>query len=211
MRNTVVVNDRWGAETRSLHGGYYTTEYNLVHKQEGIGDKAYHPWEESRGIGNSYGYNRFETTEDYLSSKELVHLLVRTVANGGNLLLDVGPDAHGQIPVVMQERLLDMGKWLGVNGEAIYASQPWRGQATGNDDMYCTRGKDCLYIICMQWPGKPIVVNHVSKAGRVELLGYRGTINSSLKNGQLTISVPSLTIDQLPSTLAWVIKVKGFE
>jgi len=59
---TVAVNDRWGKETRGVHGGYYTTEYGLVHDKAESGTTLLHPWEECRGIGNSFGYNRAENT-----------------------------------------------------------------------------------------------------------------------------------------------------
>ena len=57
--DTVVIDDRWGSETRHKHGGYYTTEYTSGMQQSN------HPWEESRGIGYSYGYNRAERLSDY--------------------------------------------------------------------------------------------------------------------------------------------------
>lgn len=54
--------------------------------------------------------------------------LVETVALGGNYLLNVGPTPDGMIPVVFEERLRSIGAWMEVNGEAIYASKPWRIQ-----------------------------------------------------------------------------------
>lgn len=122
VRNTVVVNDRWGKETRSKHGGYYTTEYDIVHDEDASKKKFEHPWEECRGIGGSFGYNRNESLGDYETSDAVIHMLIQKVARGGNLLLDIGPAADGSIPVIMQQRLADLGAWLGVNGEAIYGT-----------------------------------------------------------------------------------------
>ncbi|HXJ44981.1 MAG TPA: alpha-L-fucosidase [Bryobacteraceae bacterium] len=120
VKNEVVFNDRWGKDTRHKHGSYWTTEYT-----PGMSDMS-HPWEESRGMGFSYGYNRAERIGDYHTARELVIMLVDLVSRGGNLLLDIGPAADGTIPVVMEERLLQIGDWLKVNGEAIYGTKPWK-------------------------------------------------------------------------------------
>ncbi len=118
-RNDVVINDRWFKGSRHKHGGYYTTEYDT----DGVeGD---HPWEEIRGMGLSFGYNRAENIEDYNSAQALVLMLCDLVSLGGNLCLNVGPFADGKIPVIMQERLLQIGAWLDVNGEAIYGTRKW--------------------------------------------------------------------------------------
>jgi alpha-L-fucosidase len=116
-KDTVVVNDRWGKECRHHHGTYYTTEYGAGMKD------ASHPWEESRGMAYSYGYNRAERIEDYKTTQEFVLTLVDLVTRGGNFLLDIGPCADGTIPPVMEERLLQIGDWLRVNGEAIYGTR----------------------------------------------------------------------------------------
>jgi alpha-L-fucosidase len=212
VKQTVVVNDRWGKETRSKHGDYYTTEYDLVHDEKGIGKNAEHPWEESRGIGTSYGYNRFETSKDYFSSKQLVELLVDKVSNGGNLLLDIGPDANGLIPVVMQERLLDIGAWMKVNGEAIYGTTAWekKPQSMKADGVFYTRKKDALYVICTKWPDKPIVVNHVDQAGKVSLVGAKADVKQKQKGKQLMIYPPQITPGNLPCDYAWVFKIADF-
>jgi len=118
VANTIVINDRWGKGMRKKHGGYYTTEYEATKEY----DK---PWEECRGMGFSFGYNREENIEDYNTPQTLILMLVDIVSHGGNLLLDIGPDGHGKIPVIMQERLLQMGKWLKVNEEAIYGTSQW--------------------------------------------------------------------------------------
>jgi alpha-L-fucosidase len=116
-KDEVVINDRWGKDCRHKHGGYYTTEYGA-----GLANDA-HAWEESRGMAYSYGYNRAENIDDYKSSRELIMVLCDLVSRGGNFLLDIGPTGDGRIPVIMEQRLLEIGDWLKVNGEAIYGSR----------------------------------------------------------------------------------------
>ncbi len=121
-REEVVINDRWG-RVRGKQGDYYTTEYGSGF--EGI-DK---PWEENRGLGMSFGYNRIENINDYRTEKELIYMLADLVSRGGNLLLNIGPRADGSIPVIMQERLTQIGDWLKVNGEAIYETRAYKNSA----------------------------------------------------------------------------------
>jgi alpha-L-fucosidase len=120
VKDKVVTYDRWGSGVRFHHGGVYTPEY-----QPDI-DFEDHPWEESRGMGASYGYNRAEDAWDYNSAQSLVLQLIDKVSRGGNFLLDIGPDAHGKIPPIMQERLLQIGSWMDINSEAIYNTERWK-------------------------------------------------------------------------------------
>jgi alpha-L-fucosidase len=120
VKDKVVVNDRWGRGISFHHGGIYTPEY-----QPDL-DFQNHDFEESRGMGFSYGYNREEDAWDYNSSQVLIFHLLDKVSRGGNFLLDIGPDGDGKIPPIMQERLLDIGEWLKINGEAIYGTYRWK-------------------------------------------------------------------------------------
>ncbi|WP_448699308.1 alpha-L-fucosidase [Mucilaginibacter sp. AW1-3] len=211
VKETVVVNDRWGKETRSKHGGYYTTEYDLVHDKKGIGAVASHPWEESRGIGTSYGYNKFET-DQYYSSKKLIDLLVDKVSHGGNLLLNIGPDADGLIPVVMQERLLDIGAWLKVNGDAIYGTTVWTNapeDTKQNDICYTVKGNN-LYAILKKWPKGPVIINGVSGKAKVNMLGCDQKIKTTSRQNSITIYPPVYNPDEMQSNWVWVFKVSNF-
>lgn len=211
VKNSVVVNDRWGKETRSKHGGYYTTEYDLV-GDELNNKRIEHPWEESRGIGTSYGYNQFETLDHYFTSKQLIDLLVDKVSSGGNLLLNVGPMANGMIPLVMQERLLDIGKWLAVNGEAIYGTRAWKDRPDTKEKgvFYTVKGND-LYVICTKWPQSAVEINGSLKVDGISLLGSTTKINYRLSKNKLTITPPELNPANAPCDHAWVFKVKNYK
>lgn len=111
-----IVNDRWGSGGQH---GFRTPEYSA-----GI-TAADRPWAECRGLGRSFGLNRNEPLSNYLTSDELIRHFVQLVAAGGGMTLNVGPAADGTIPLLQQERLLDLGKWLEINGEAIYGTRPW--------------------------------------------------------------------------------------
>ena len=165
VKQNIVVNDRWGSETRSKHGGIYTTEYGLIGEKEGIDNAVPHPWEECRGIGTSFGFNRTEGLSDYSSAEQLIKILVSTVSAGGNLLLDIGPDADGTIPVIMQQRLLEIGNWLKTNGEAIYGTKAYIrtkkdesiNPETNKSVFFTLKNKD-VYMICLDWPKDQIVL-----------------------------------------------------
>lgn len=211
VKDKVVVNDRWGKETRGKHGGIYTTEYDLVHDKKGIGEAASHPWEECRGIGTSFGYNRVEDLDNYMTSKALIDLLVEKVAGGGNLLLDIGPTADGLIPVIMQQRLLDIGDWLKVNGEAIYGTQVWLKQpAKPLPGIYFTRKGSDLFVICTTWPQQAFTVPGVKSSGRVSLMGSSLQVTARA-NGMLSIQPPAINPGNMPCQHAWVFKVEDFK
>ena len=112
-----IVNDRWGDGQQH---GFRTPEYSA-----GI-TLTDRPWAECRGLGRSFGLNRNEPLENYMTSDELIRHFCVLVAAGGGMTLNVGPAADGKIPLLQQERLLDLGKWLDINGEAIYGTRPYK-------------------------------------------------------------------------------------
>ncbi len=111
-----IVNNRWGNGTKH---GFLTPEYSA-----GIANTEV-PWAECRGFGRSFGLNRNEDLDNYMTDKELIQHFVELVAHGGGMTLNVGPYADGTIPLIQQERLSSLGNWLKINGEAIYGTQPY--------------------------------------------------------------------------------------
>lgn len=130
-----VVNDRWGVPAH----GFLTREYSHVPETMAV------PWEATRGLGWSFGHNRNEGPEQTVSERELIHLLVDVVSKNGNLLLNVGPRADGSLPELQRERLRALGRWMAVNGEAVYGTRPWRRHGDGAETAY-TRRDDDLYV-----------------------------------------------------------------
>ncbi len=231
VKDDVVINDRWGKETRHKHGGYYTTEYTA-----GMSD-AGHDWEESRGMGASYGYNRAERIANYNSSRSLLIMLADIVSRGGNFLLDIGPDGDGTIPVVMEQRLLDIGSWLNINGEAIYGTRPFKMQkqwsageqpkvdynqrfesdydvtalaskpapGKASIEAFFTSKGNTVYAILPRWPGKRFTLKGIIPKS-VELLGASGPLRFRRAAGVVNIDLPDLPEDLLSQSL-WTIKI----
>jgi alpha-L-fucosidase len=234
-RNEVVVNDRWGKESRHKHGTYFTTEYAAGMKD------ASHPWEENRGMGHSYGWNRAEDIDEYKSSRELILVLIDLVSRGGNFLLNIGPAADGTIPVIMQQRLVDIGDWLKVNGEAIYGTRfagrscQWTdgtvpeqkfgeymvkyelleqvGQAPKNGiavkQAFFTQKPDALYAITVGWPGKTLRLKRVDvqPGSEATLLGVAGALSARKDGADLVVTLPDLQPGQEPCKYAYTLKI----
>ncbi|XP_056154535.1 tissue alpha-L-fucosidase-like isoform X1 [Lampris incognitus] len=124
IKDTVVTNDRWGAGCACKHGGYYNCEDKYT-----PGQLPKHKWEKCTSVDIfSWGYRRNMKMSELMDLHSIVEDLVRTVALGGNYLLNVGPTPDGMIPPLFEERLRGVGAWLDINGEAIYATKPWRVQ-----------------------------------------------------------------------------------
>jgi alpha-L-fucosidase len=210
VRDEIVINDRWGKETRSKHGGFYTSEYETF-LPEGAKTGPTHKWEEDQGIGKSFGYNRVEGPDDYKSATVLVHLLVNAVARGGNFLLDIGPTADGRVPVIMQERLLQIGAWLKLNGEAIYETHPWRHTAEG-EVRYTSKGAT-VYAIAFGWPGQELVLSAPRSTAKttVTLLGGNSPLRWRPDSGKLHIEVPPFPRSAMALPEAYVFKLTGVE
>jgi alpha-L-fucosidase len=111
-----LVNDRWCVS----HSDYTTSEYQ--HRLEMESGEA---WENCRGIGFSFGYNQVENESHYQSVESAIRHLVNIVSRGGNLLLNIGPTASGEIPDFQRVVLEGIGAWLSVNGSAIYGSEAY--------------------------------------------------------------------------------------
>ncbi|MGP3983188.1 alpha-L-fucosidase [Streptomyces sp. KR80] len=188
----VVVNDRF-----DTHYDFATYEQRTNPQMDP------RKWECCITMGYSWGYNKWETDEDYKTSKFLIHLLADVVSKNGNLLLNIGPRPDGTIPGIMQERLRDIGAWLDVNGPAIYGSTPWvRAEEEGaQPGIRYTVTPGAFNVIVLGAPGGTLSLPGdipISATSRVRLLGRGGTLTWTREDGRIHIAVPS----RLPSDFA---------
>ena len=204
----VVVNDRWGGETRFKHGGYFSTEYDP--NSDAMNEEFLRRgWEECRGIGKSFGYNQNETTDDYSTSEELIRLLVDIVSRGGNLLLNIGPKSDGTIPKIMSDRLLEIGKWLEINGEAIYGTITNRVFQTEDIKFTLTKDKKTLFAFVEKFPAKELVIKGVNAIGEkpIQCFGFNKTLEWENQGSDLIVKVNHSFIEDLQSSPLYVLKI----
>ena len=204
VKNEIVVNDRFAKNMPGNHGDYFSSEYSDAKFAK------HHPWEESRGIGGSYGFNRAENLENYSTSKQLIIELIDIVSRGGNLLLNVGPAADGTIPVIMQERLSDIGKWLDVNGEAVYGTKNYKisSEKIQGQKIYYTQKDKNIYAIFTQWPDNTIQISINKNVSKVKLTGTNKPVKWKLAKGKLVVRLPDCNLNEFASTSAWVLKIE---
>jgi len=194
-KETVVVNDRWGQNTQMKHGGFYSgpDRFNPGHILQ-------HKFENAFTVDSrSWGYRRNIDIENVLSIEELVSNVAEVVSCNGNVLINVGPTKEGTICPIFQERLTQLGKWLDVNGEAIYNSKPFKYQndsISNTPQVWYTQKPDAVYAIALGWPNEDALTLgdvEVNDASTIEMLGYDQHLQFT-KNGQkVTIKFPSMS------------------
>jgi alpha-L-fucosidase len=195
-----VVDDRFSIK----HADFVSPEYQVMHE---IQKKK---WEECRGLGQSFGYNRAEGEEQTIKPDALIYLLVDIVSKNGNLLLDVGPEADGTIPAIQMDRLKQLGAWLKQNGEAIYGTEPWTHAEgkTQDGDVRFTRKGSAVYAVLMGQPkGGNVTIKDLSLPAKtsVTLLGAGGALSWQKQGADVSVKLPA----QLPGKYAYVLKMDG--
>ncbi len=182
-----VIDNRFGVP----HSDFGTPEYEKVDQ---INPKK---WEECRGLGRSFGYNRAEGEAETISAQDLIHLLVDIVSKNGNLLLDVGPEADGTIPPVQMERLQELGEWMRINGDAIYGTHPWKraeGKTGDGTAVRFTRKGDTLYAVVLgDLAGGSVTLKDLplAPATKVYLVGSEKTLEWSREDSAVKIDLPA--------------------
>ena len=108
----------------------------------------------------------------------------------------------------MQERLLQLGAWLAVNGEAIYGSRRYTSEK--EDGVYYTKNNGCVYAMLAHFPFGSVTLKHVaySPALKAELLGSDAPLLCSDDGGCLRVSFPALNPESVASHCFYTLKIR---
>ncbi|MGB8215101.1 MAG: alpha-L-fucosidase [Anaerolineales bacterium] len=186
-----------------------------------LADIAPYFWQTDTSISkNSWGYIH---GQDYKSAEAILCDLIDIVSKNGALLLNIGPRSDGTIPEPEQAILEEIGKWLSINGEAVYGTRPWQVFGEGptevvagsfndtkrtpftGEDIRFTKNGDTLYATVLKWPEsghvlvKSLVAGHAQIA-KVDLLGNPSQLKWNLSNKGLEIDLTNCEPSQYPVT-----------
>ncbi len=122
----IIIDNRLGGNMEAENPEYFAGDFEgpeQVIPHDGVFDEKGRPipWEACITLNNDWGYS---TNNDYKTATDVIRALVNCVSKGGNLLLNVGPDARGRIPTKSQTVLQEVGEWIKLNGESIYGCGP---------------------------------------------------------------------------------------
>jgi alpha-L-fucosidase len=165
-------------------------------------------WENPGTMNTSYGYCRND--HQWVDAREIICRLVEIASKGGNYLLNVGPTAEGLIPEPSIQRLAEVGKWMKVNGEAIYGTTagPFsKSPAWGR----VTQQSGKLYLHVFHWPkdGKLAVPGLTAKIKTAYLLAdaNHAALKTTAIAGGAEVAVPAQVPDTVASVL--VLEIEG--
>ena len=158
-------------------------------------------WETCMTINDTWGYNKND--RKFKSATQLIRTLIDVASKGGNFLLNVGPTPEGTIQPEFEERLLAIGKWLNVNGDAIYGTTygPIQGLPFGRT----TLKGSTVYLHVFDWPKGAVELEGISgRVASASLLAGGKTLKFTQKAAHVSIDVPA----EAPDAAATVIALK---
>ena len=190
---------------RTVHGEY---ENYVTPEQQVPATYLPYPWESCMTLGNSWSY---VPNDEYKTSRKVIHLLTEIVSKNGNLLLNIGPAPDGEWDPNAYARLEDIGKWMQVNGEAIYDAEA-DASLPGQGKWVFTKKQDCIYAI-YQLAAKEAIseiyklnINTASPIKKIQILGTDQKIIFKQASTSLSIFTPVKKLNA--NTEALVFKIQ---
>jgi alpha-L-fucosidase len=144
----------------------------------------------------------YQTGQRYMNAARVVRSLMQNVSRNGSMLLNITQHGRGDLDPELVRICKDVGAWLRVNGEAVYASRPF--EVSGDNSVCYTRNQGKLYATMLDWQGGPITLSALraggatlGKVSKVELLGSNVTM-TFVQNAQGLTVTPSGPVEALP-------------
>jgi len=178
-----------------------------VHEHQIPGEQQARDWESCLTINGSWAFNAYDLS--WKPASKLVRELCDIVSRGGNLLLNIGPDQDGGVPAECVRRLQELGRWLQVNGEAIYGTEA--GAFASSDSLCFTRKGDTHYAIALKWPGETLLLPGVTPetACEITLLGSGLRLRWEAVPEGCRIHIPWMLQTAQPCDHACVFRILG--
>lgn len=198
LQPAIITNDR--LKRPNFPGDHKTPEQRIPNLKELDGTD----WETCMTMNGTWGFKSYD--HNYKTPETLIRNLLDIASKGGNFLLNVGPDNLGEFPKESIDILAKMGKWMKVNGEAVYGTKasPWGLFAWGRCTSKETKDRTTLYFSVFERPadGKLVIPHLNNKVVTVVLLSDGTKLKTSVsKERTLTIVLPSKTIDPIASVI----------
>jgi alpha-L-fucosidase len=167
-------------------------------------------WETCMTMGDSWSY---VPNDRYKSPNRLIHLLIDIVSKGGNFLLNIGPNAEGELPAEALSRLEEIGAWMKVNREAIYETRPIAPYKEVNI-CFTTKKDGTVYALILAGEDEPTMPAKImlssfapGPGGKIELLGKPGALTWEAVGKGALVEIPAGVRRNPPTRHAWVLKL----
>jgi len=200
LQPEIITNDR--LKRPNFPGDHKTPEQRIPN----LADLDGTDWETCMTMNGTWGYKSYD--HNYKTPKTLIRNLLDIASKGGNFLLNVGPTAEGEFPPESIEILKEIGKWMKVNGEAVYGTKasPWGIFDWGRCTVKENGNNSILYLSVFDWPAERVITidNFNNRISSIRLLASGTPVKYSTGNGRLIIYLP----ETAPDPAATVIKAE---